>query len=492
MYKVMLLDDEPWELKGLKNMLPWGDYGFRIASSLDNPLEALELLEKDSFDVLVSDIRMPGLDGISLMKKIRTFDTDLEILFVSGYAEFEYAREALRAGAFDYLLKPLDLDLSAPLLSRLKEKLDEKNRVRLLRLIDQIGNEKTALCTLLHPKDTQTCLAIMGGDFLFTCFESSDSVLSFCIPHGRGCAVCFLACEASFQPEAFLIERYPDEHIGFSPPISAADAQKPGSLGRLMSQAFTAYHDSFFLLPAESAPMHYHETNQNTLRSISDQIHALYSGGDSDRLKAYIDTLPGLLSSRTVNVNGLVRLWNHLMLLCLTDPDSYEDSCFSSVEELLETFSDIRQFCQRLSLLLTGSAQTGTGSGASASAVDGRQLYGAMIDYVNHHFRETITLQDVADCVHISFTYASKLFKKYADTNYSKYLIRLRMELACELLSSTEKSTEEICYDIGYNDYFYFSKTFKKYTGQTPLQYRRDGTSIRSGMREERSDEKEV
>lgn len=466
MYKVMLLDDEPWELKGLKNMLPWNEHGFEVVCELINPLEALARLKEDrTFDVLVSDIRMPGLDGISLMKELRAFLPNLEIIFVSGYAEFEYAREALRSGAYDYLLKPIDLDLSDSLLSGLKDRLDEKRRSRLLLLEDSLEGGKPGFLEVFPEMNAAlTCCVVIGGSFLTDCFEYIDAAMSFCIPRGPGCIVCLLAYDESFDPGAYLQSRFPQEMLGLSLPVPGSEAIKPNSLNRLITQAFTAFHSSFFLTPSSLCV--YYETDQNTLRNIADHIHLLFSGKESEAIQLYLEELPEKLKEKTVNVAGIVRLWNQLMLLCLAD--SYEESCLLSVEHLLESFSDIRQLCQRLFRILQNQPQ----AKAERLGDDGREIYGSMIQYVNEHFREPISLQDIADHAHISFTYASKLFKKYTDMNYSKYLTRLRMELACELLSSTQETTEKICYMIGYNDYFYFNKTFKKYTGQTPLQYR--------------------
>ena len=474
MYKVMLLDDEPWELKGMKNMLPWGKYGFEVVSVLSNPLKALELLKAESFDVLVSDIRMPGLDGISLLKEIRSFDSNLEIIFVSGYAEFEYAREALRSGAYDYLLKPVDLDATDSLLSRLKSRLDEKKQDYMLRLMDKISGEKISLKELFPQIDESfSCYAVMGGSslasFLESCQEELPQHSSFwqlSLPYGQDCCLCFLACKDTFSPDAFLGERLPRQMLGCSLSLSGSELMALDGPSRLAMQAFTAYHSSFFLQPP--GLYLYKETDGNALRDVSEQIHSLYMDKKTDELRSYLNQLPHTLQSISINVNGMVRLWNQLMLL-LSDADLYEESCLLSAEHMLDRYSDIEKLTQELIVLLENQ----TVSCPEQSAEEGKHIYSAMIRYVNEHFTEPITLQDVADCVHVNFTYASKLFKKYTKTNYSKYLTELRMNLACRLLSNTDKTTEEICYEIGYKDYFYFNKTFKKHIGQTPLQYRR-------------------
>lgn len=477
MYRVMLLDDEPWELKGLKNMLPWQEHGFYVVSLLSNPLEALELLKTEHFDVLVSDIRMPGLDGISLMKKIRSFDSNLEIIFVSGYAEFEYAREALKAGAYDYLLKPVDLEATSSLLLSLKARLDEKKQTYALRLMDKITGERISFSELF-PSVTEgfICYAVMGNESLISCLEQEFPVF-LSLPYGHHCFLCFAAKEGSFCAEDFLKEHLPDQALGLSLPLTGGDVLLSGGPSRLMRQAFEAFHNSFFLPPKAEKSEYgegtgclsvYCETDGSALLELAEKIHTLYMDKKTEELSDFLSSLPQTLCSISINLNGMVRLWNQLMLL-LTDSDLYEESCLLSAEHMLESYSDINALTKKLMFLLENQSF----SGSEQADGEGQDIYSAMIQYVNEHFREPITLQDVADCVHINFTYASKLFKKYTDTNYSKYLTELRMNLACRLLADTTKTTEEICYEIGYKDYFYFNKTFKKYTGQTPLQYRR-------------------
>lgn len=474
MYKVMLLDDEPWELKGLKYMLPWNEYHFEVISVLNNPLEALEILKKQSFDVLVTDIRMPGLDGIHLMKKIREFDSNLEIIFISGYAEFEYAREALRNGAYDYLLKPVDLDATRTLLLHLKNKIDEKEHAKSLRLMEQITEENLNFQDLFPEiTDEFSCYSVITNVDIIPHLQLKEknnlqnaSVFFCSIPYGNTCHLYLFACKNSFDLCSFLQTNFSGQMIGISLPLNGFERLSNDAPNRLIAQAFCAYHNSFFLYPNQLYV--YTKTDKNALRTMIDQFQTFYRNKKREDLYNFVNNLPQTLCSISINVNGMVHLWNQWMMFIM-DSELYEESCLLSTEYMLEHYSDIRQLSKKLLFLLENEVS----SESERSTEEGKELYHAMIQYVNEHFREPITLQDVADCAHINFTYASKLFKKYTNTNYSKYLTELRISLACQLLQDTNKSTEEICYETGFRDYFYFNKTFKKLTGQTPLQYRR-------------------
>lgn len=123
MYRVIIADDEPWIAYGLVHLIEWELYGFTVCGTAEDGVDALEQCLTLKPDVLISDIRMPGMDGLELLEKLRCKMPDLIVIFVSGYSEFEYAQRAVRLGAFDYLLKPAAAEDLTGLLSRLKSPL---------------------------------------------------------------------------------------------------------------------------------------------------------------------------------------------------------------------------------------------------------------------------------------------------------------------------------------------------------------------------------
>lgn len=108
MYRVFLVDDEPWSLEGLKNIIDWTQHGFVISGEADDGETALKRILNLKPDLVVSDIRMPGLDGLKLLEEIRNRKMDTQVLLISGYTDFEYARQALLYGCMGYLVKPVD------------------------------------------------------------------------------------------------------------------------------------------------------------------------------------------------------------------------------------------------------------------------------------------------------------------------------------------------------------------------------------------------
>ncbi|MDQ0877813.1 YesN/AraC family two-component response regulator [Paenibacillus sp. V4I3] len=128
MYSVLIVDDEPWVANGLKALIDWENLGYTVIGEAHDGVQAMAAIEEKEPDVVISDIRMPGFNGIQLLERIRLQGLQTKVILISGYAEFEYAQKALRLGAFDYLLKPVDRNKLTETLLRLKTKLADKHK----------------------------------------------------------------------------------------------------------------------------------------------------------------------------------------------------------------------------------------------------------------------------------------------------------------------------------------------------------------------------
>mgnify|MGYP004466590339 FL=1 len=127
MYQVFLVDDEPWAIMVLKNMIDWNEYGFVVSGEAEDGTQALERIERTKPDLILADIRMPGMDGLELIKELREREIKSQVLLVSGYSDFEYARTAIRFGCAGYLVKPVEEAELIENISRIKKMLDEEN-----------------------------------------------------------------------------------------------------------------------------------------------------------------------------------------------------------------------------------------------------------------------------------------------------------------------------------------------------------------------------
>lgn len=129
MYSVFLADDEPWAIMALKNILDWSQYDMVVSGTALDGIEAWNRIQLLHPDILITDIKMPGMNGIDLIKQIRQADFETKVVFVSGYSDFQYAKSGIRYGCLDYLLKPLDEGELSACLIRLKNLLDEEKSI---------------------------------------------------------------------------------------------------------------------------------------------------------------------------------------------------------------------------------------------------------------------------------------------------------------------------------------------------------------------------
>ena len=128
MYRVIVVDDEKWSLAGISHTFRWGEYGFTLLASLLSPTAALELIEAEKPEAVFTDVRMPGMSGLELMAAVRARGLDTEFVIISGFSEFEYAKQAIGHRVFDYILKPVDQLQADGLLERLQQHLTEKGQ----------------------------------------------------------------------------------------------------------------------------------------------------------------------------------------------------------------------------------------------------------------------------------------------------------------------------------------------------------------------------
>ncbi len=137
LYKVILVDDEEEVREAIRKRINWEEIGFSVVGTAENGEEALELAESCEPDVVMTDIQMPFMDGLTLLKKIKEKIPDLKSVIFVGYDEIDYAKEAIRLEAEEYILKPVDSDELRAIFMRIKDRLDEELKQR--RNVEQLS-----------------------------------------------------------------------------------------------------------------------------------------------------------------------------------------------------------------------------------------------------------------------------------------------------------------------------------------------------------------
>ncbi|WP_455503462.1 response regulator transcription factor [Blautia sp.] len=194
MYNILIVDDEPIVKIALRSILPWEEYGFFICGTAGNGLEALSLIEKQHPDVIITDLKMPGMDGLELIRTLKEKKYPGEILVLSNYEDFDSVRSALLLGAADYLLKiKIQADTLLACLNKTTEKLQKK-----------AGEKSPVPEETISENRNRLLLSFFQGDSSLASFiqENRAAELGFM---EKSCAICYVTFEKFLSNDAFSI-----------------------------------------------------------------------------------------------------------------------------------------------------------------------------------------------------------------------------------------------------------------------------------------------
>ena len=156
MYRIYLADDETWVVIGLKKQIEKSGLPFQVIGEANNGVAAMEEILEKKPDILITDIRMPGLNGLQLLEKLREKGIAVKVIFISGYAEFEYAQSALRMGSFDYLLKPVERERGEEEETAPEEPINSSMMNQIIREIQERYTENITLSGLAEAHGIST------------------------------------------------------------------------------------------------------------------------------------------------------------------------------------------------------------------------------------------------------------------------------------------------------------------------------------------------
>ncbi len=465
MYKVLTVDDEPWICEGIRRTICEESGEFVVCGVANEPEQALRQIAAAAYDIVLMDIVMPGMSGLELIDVIKSRGFSGRFIILTGYAEFEYAKEAMRLGAVDYVLKPIvRKDLMAAL-ERAREDMEKTRNLRDLArsmgvveaLSQPPGDREGKIAELTGFENRTGRYAALSVRHPSSHTAQLDSIRSSSpIPYGNGQTSFFVSLEGGDEPLGALTALPRDWHVG----VSRAQTGLEHLRG--------AWFESQKALYA-------------SVLKISDQICAY------DRLS--LGRKAGLCQSMLQRFNAHAGI----------DMGLYEEACigFQAGDIDIECFevlyarqcSLLREaaYKRRLSvdMLDFGELIRGLypardvlcdaaavlcakrGPGASGDS----QLVQQILSYIQDHYAENLSLTELAVRFHHNASYLSQLIKKVTGRTLTEIKNDYRIGVAQKMLRETELSISEICDASGFNDYFYFNKVFKRITGFTPSTY---------------------
>ena len=507
--KAMIIDDDGQIREGIRRAIRWENLGFDFVECFANGRDALQAFEEIKPDLMVCDIEMPQMSGLELGEEVRKTGADTRIIYLTAFSDFEYARSAMKVGARDYILKPVKVaELIASIqknvkeLTALREQADRAYNASLMELVTEIYGRRNkgraadlfALIRTKHPSFNSSILHTIlleteGNDgFENEVFRSlqQDIEQEECIflPWQMNQKIClcagFHSAAENFNQRRKLLSliRYSNNENG-SPGMmikAGISREHPGNnLTEGFDQAKEALADSFYNSLTVNICEEYPE-NEEKLRlreRLEADVHSLYEKGKNGSLKDLEDSFdkaadtayrlhlpPDIFFRKMVGVYSSLRSLNGLSL---------------QEETLLERMSACETVVQ-CRAVFTDALQTGNKEEWKGLLVKRKETYShtieKAIEFLEAHYKEPLSVSTAAEYVGKSDNHFSAVFKREVGLSFTEYLTRLRIMKACRLLSDTTMQVNEICREVGYSDYLYFSRTFKKVMGCTPSDVR--------------------
>jgi len=500
--KVLLVDDELIIRKGMRTFIPWENLGCTLAGEASDGMEALKVMNKTNSDIVITDIRMPGMDGLELAEMLQRDFPETKVILLTGFDDFEYARKALRFNVVEYLLKPVgEEELTKVLKKTVQSIQDEKqehsfSRENLLRL------QKDLIRKLLYSTDDGLTDIIQQLKKLKIDLDNESEyqvIFIYPVPETYRNPVSDSSYSIPFHQEEIdgltvLIKQPPEglksvipkllstleqENLSagigtrvkgyYGIPHSHKMAQKAFSYRRFHSGPGFVHSDDIerikrkFIesLPPPVLPEELENQIIHEFRSMKPEVENI-----SGRLLGYC-------LEENLSLGEFLRFCRFLYLQAQNElrkkgiPVSGTQIDPIPNIQALDSWQDIHTRINRLFIELSISVEQYLKDEYSPITLQA-------IRYVENHFKDDIALKDISDFTSVSESHISRVFKKDTGINFIPWVNRFRVNYSKELLKTPALKLYDIADLSGFSDYKYYSLQFKRFVGITPGEYRKN------------------
>lgn len=531
MYKVIIVDDESLIRRGLREKINWHSAGYEIAGEAANGLEALELVSSVNPDVIITDMKMPVMDGIRLLESIKKSGSSAKVIVVSAYSTFNFTQSAIKCGAFDYILKPIDSNELAEVLQRaraaieadkkhpavmdggshqqypeIKEKflnsfissqlISESNMESQLVALDISPDLKKYIClAVIIPELSSIVKDTFNDDYskAFICitrliqniahqkcfsvatFRSNIYVYNFYV---------ILGLENELQPIQDIIENIKNDIEAFLLNSVIIGVGKEITNLHEINVSFTQALDSlsYRKVVNESCIIFSDDLRRQNFTLInypSEKENAFITSLEICNFEEMEHNLCQLFECirdiKDITFRQVYKLFSELLFLCDRLLRKYEISLEQIFTEDITSIDyiackgSLSQLEQWFSDVISSIMRFIMEKKSSNMG----KVVDEIRDYLEMHYFEDLGLNEISQKFFINKSYLSALFKKRTGQTFVDHLTSIRITKAAELLSSSKYKVYEIARLVGYSDEKYFSKLFKKIKGYSPEEYRK-------------------
>lgn len=533
--KVFLVEDEVIIRSGVKKSINWEQEGYEFVGEASDGELAYPMILKEKPDILITDIRMPFMDGLELSRLVKKELPDIKILILSGYDEFEYAKKAIKIGVTEYLLKPISAAKLTEVLNAVAETIRQENEEKNLletyfaEMRENTERDKMRLFEKLLMGDLSMGEILEAGErFGMNLGASCYKIVLFKILANLENHVyaeqmvdaCSAVEQAASMMEgvyvfqrgvegwAFLLTAQDEKSMEESAKILYQNLKQAmknytqleyfGGIGstvpriRSLKQSFREADRAFAARFVEEANqiISQKEFEKNQMEEglkmqgvvqigkSREMLQKFLSNGTREEVKAFSDAYISRIEEeniRSTMVRQYVVIDVCIVILSFCERISSANRLQEEAEELQKMMKKIHSLSEIkkyvVRLLNEAIELRDAESGRRYSDL----IAAAKKEIENHYMTEEISLNTVAISVGMSPSYFSSIFSKEAGKTFAEYLTEVRIEKAKEFLMCSSMKTSEIGYEVGYKDPHYFSYIFKKVQGCSPKEYRARG-----------------
>ncbi len=523
MHSVLLIDDEIFARKGLRNLIDWHAFGFEVVGEADNGEDGLEQIERLKPQLVITDIRMPVVDGLELIRlSLENESYQPGFIIISGYNDFAYAQQAVRYGVHDFILKPIDEHMLQETLSKLNQKLNEEKQLQEQREAQRRTEYIAYLIQEEHPTahtiaEAASQLALHADEsFVYVLIEVNDRLpwnnaaigtLEEAHADVRKSVTAYVQDITDKQlPLSFYEHR---NRLGWLLPYSIVN-KRHGELPRFI-------HELQIRLSRDTGQMIYVYAGKpvknlaalrESYRTAKDALQYKYMN-EKDHIVLYDDTLSYTLKYVDIEPELYTKLTNDV-------EENDESGVNQAIDDIFQSFtqrrcapeavkvtihhcvSNIMRIMDKMEvkqdeLIMIEPILSWHDLNISFTAL--KTLFQQFVTesmhaigkqrketskggihkikmYIEQHYDKNISLKSIAAQFYMNPVYLGQLFKKTYGLYFNDYLLQLRIEEAKRLLRQTDMRIYEVADAVGFSNADYFVTQFEKLESMTPTEYR--------------------
>ena len=529
-YKVLAADDEYWSRENLRSLISWEDYAIEFLDPACDGEEVLERIKEEKPDIILTDINMPFLDGLELLKKLQTEYPQIITIAVSGYDDFEKVKGVFVSGGLDYLLKPVGKEELVRILTKALGILEERETLR--RNTETNRQKEHKLSSFMEDSEYSALLSgkLYGqfqaqphvsstGEFsgmaalmvkfyniaeIAEKFDHDSLQMSLDIKtklrkltDGDPDAIIFNICNKMSEFLIFtsprtkslqifaekILKEFPLDDYG---PVSVILHEQTGSLDDigniyrdmiavLVTRPFTYTH-CILSCPEGESTSACQTVGKNISHRIEEELyHFLNTSQKNETRKLIFQTCDFRNcdngSWSCLDVKQYIRRITGILYRYVQEQ---QPELTAQAEEAMDDIDyymkclDAGSVMSSIKILLNSLWENDSENNADSAGSQVEQIR----QYILTSYHENITLTALASAYHMDASYLSRMFSQTYGETIIAYLTRVRMEQAIRLMGDEEKKLETISFLVGYDDYNYFSRVFRKKLGVSPREYR--------------------